>query len=134
MELLINLIMDGFVDDTMIWINRFEEQLSGHGGIPINVITDLLRNAAQWWEQLLFATGGKLELPKCFYQLQWKFNDEGVLALMTKVELNTNISIIDSDTKDIMNITQLDPDEAHKTLGAKVAPTGNMKEEQTRLV
>ena len=30
------------------------------------MITELLTAAAPWWEQLLFATGGRLELPKIF--------------------------------------------------------------------
>ena len=55
--------MDGFVDNTKVWINQFEEQLKNEGGVPIEDITELLTNTVQWWKKLLFATGGKLELP-----------------------------------------------------------------------
>ena len=134
-KLQVQRIMDGFVDDTTIWINRFEAQMKNEGGVPITEITELLQNAAQWWERLLFATGGKLELPKCFfYQLQWKFCDEGKPKLMTNAELQTKIEITDSDTATILTINQLEPDEAHKSLGAMIAPTGNMEQEGIRLL
>ena len=55
-----------------------------------NAIAEQLQHDAQEWEQLLAATGGKLELSKCFYYiLQWKFDEEGRLSCASKEELET---------------------------------------------
>jgi hypothetical protein len=63
--MIVKRIMDGFVDDTTIWQNLSNNlDALSHGSI--GDIADRLKTAAQWWEQLLHATGGKLELPKCF--------------------------------------------------------------------
>ena len=40
------------------------------------------QQTAQWWEQLLHATGGKLQLTKCFYYpMIWQYDAEGVPLL-----------------------------------------------------
>ena len=60
-------IMDGFVDDMATFVNKFLSSLTGDANWQ-DVGNDMSA-AAQWWEQLLFASGGKLELPKCFFYL-----------------------------------------------------------------
>jgi hypothetical protein len=36
-----------------------------------------IQQSIQWWEALLQATGGKLELTKCFFYLQvWVYDQE----------------------------------------------------------
>ena len=62
---------------------------------------------AQWWEELLHATGGKLELQKCFfYMMFWIFNDEGEARLMKKMEAHCEVKIKDSETGDDVQIEQ----------------------------
>jgi hypothetical protein len=56
--------MDGFVDDTTVWPN-LSNNLDALSQESIGEIAERLKTAAQWWEQLLHATGGKLEVPKC---------------------------------------------------------------------
>ena len=60
-----NHIMTGFVDDTNHWINNFDRAIQG------NYSTQEMywntQTTAQWWEQLLYSTGGKLELPNFFF-------------------------------------------------------------------
>jgi hypothetical protein len=51
--------MEGFVNDTTLWQNLLR-------GGTIQEIVAQLQVAAQWWEQLLHATGGQLKLPKCY--------------------------------------------------------------------
>ena len=51
-------IIDGFVDDTTLWVNDFEKELSSDAKRTPSkeLITNLLneaQQAAQWWEQLL---------------------------------------------------------------------------------
>ena len=54
---------DAFVDDTTGGVNdtRLSTLLSP------TALAALLQKQAQLWEGLLFASGGRLELPKCFY-------------------------------------------------------------------
>ena len=51
------------VDDCTYFNNDFDNDLQGK---TINN-TQELQDATQWWEQLLHAMGGKLELQKCFF-------------------------------------------------------------------
>ena len=63
---------DGFVDDTTQVANQYPAPTD----IP-KLIAEV-QKSAQWWEELLVATGGKLELSKCFfYLLQWVMDDKG---------------------------------------------------------
>ena len=56
---------DAFVDDTTGDFN------DTHLSTPLSPtdLAALLHKQAQLWERLLFASGGRLELPKCFYYL-----------------------------------------------------------------
>ena len=60
-------IFTGFVNDTTLWVNTpFQSNL--HSYIQsIDALLQQTETTAQWWEELLHSTGGKLELPKCFY-------------------------------------------------------------------
>jgi len=90
----INYIMTGFVDDTTHWINQFEKALIGEYS-QTEMYQDTQRTA-QWWEQLLYATDGKLELNKCFYYaILWTFDEEGVPTLVH--DIDDHITILSSD-------------------------------------
>jgi hypothetical protein len=57
---------------------------------------------AQWWEALLHATDGKLELDTWFYYIMdWEFEDEGNSRLATPDELGDTITIRDSKEEEI---------------------------------
>jgi hypothetical protein len=63
--------IDGYVDDTSI-ITTIQEK-KGKSIDPVILAAQLQRNT-QEWEILLAATGGKLELTKCFYYIPcWPF-------------------------------------------------------------
>jgi hypothetical protein len=121
--------MDGFVDDTIIWqnlSNNLDELSQG----SIGEIAARLKTAAQWWEQLLHATGGKLELPKCFYYLlHWVFDSEGQARLATPEELNIQISLRQSADNQDIDITQRCCTTSHCTLGVHENPSGNLQTE-----
>jgi hypothetical protein len=70
--------IEGFVDNTSIFTNTdFEET-------DIKVLREKLKNDGTIWSGLLKATGGKLELKKCFYYLLgWKWNINGTAIPMT---------------------------------------------------
>lgn len=108
--------MTGFVDDVTHWCSHCDSQTEDQA------VRDL-QETAQWWEQLLHATGGKLELSKCFfYIMQWEFDIEGVAK---------NFS---SENEEGVVIPQQSCSESHKTLGVMECPDGSNNDEYKRLV
>ena len=124
---------DGFVDDVTAWLNCFEQisddpQAKNEQQLP--ELVKKMETAAQYWEQLLDASGGKLELPKCFYYvLHWNFNAEGEARLSSKEEIPYQIKLTQSQSGDVCEIEQKDCREAHKTLGNHIAPTLSSKQQ-----
>jgi hypothetical protein len=119
----------GFVDDITHWNIDMERSLSSRDNN--DVITKETTEAAQWWEELLYTTGGKLELTKCFYyQLIWEFDTDGDATLQ---EPQSNIILTDSETQQQIPIDMKSCSEAHKTLGVMACPQGNNKAEFGRM-
>jgi hypothetical protein len=116
--------IDGYVDDTSIFTTILEKK--GKLIDPVILAAQLQRNT-QEWEILLAATGGKLELTKCFYYiLCWDFDKEGVPRHMTKQELKqegVSISIQESGKNEKTEINHLDCSTAHQTLGLQKHPS-----------
>ena len=62
--------INGFVDDTSLFCNIDDNN--------IDELRQQLHHDMLIWQELLEASGGKLELSKCFYYiLSWKFNRDG---------------------------------------------------------
>jgi endonuclease/exonuclease/phosphatase family metal-dependent hydrolase len=115
--------MVGYVDDSNGQTNRF-----GDNKQPDDVV--LLRDAqhdAQCWHDLLNATGGALELPKCSYQLiSWRFLNSGLPVLQAGVSpfaLNVNFADQTGSTR-TQAIPGMSAYTAHKTLGLYKDPNG----------
>jgi hypothetical protein len=124
---------DGYVDDVTCWLN---EALTSSliNPMPIEELVGRMRETAQWWEQLLWSTGGRLELPKCFYYiLHWKFDTEGRASLATRNEMGLELEIRSSQDGSMNHIRQEDCQESHRTLGIQENPAGIYKAEETRL-
>jgi hypothetical protein len=115
--------IEGFVDDTSLFTN-----LPTYTSNIID-LTSAITDDLQIWAGLLEASGGKLELSKCFYYiLSWKFNTEGDPAptsIADQRELTDQISIFDSTTSSTTLIPQKEVTEAHKTLGVWKSPIGD---------
>jgi Reverse transcriptase (RNA-dependent DNA polymerase) len=117
----------GFVDDITHWVMKHEPSTEED-------ICRELQEAAQWWEQLLHSSGGKLELSKCFFYIFfWKFNDEGEPYLKNANEFCEQINIIDSESGRQIHIPQRDCAKEHKTLGIMESPDGKNDAEFKRL-
>jgi len=134
----INRIIDGFVDDTTLWQNTFKASMENLNHVEESPAIQIqqLQARAQWWEELLHATGGRLELDKCFYYiLQWKFDKEGKALLATLPDLQQYNSIVfrQSETQNNETITHRDCHNSHKTLGVMENPSGNNGGERERL-
>ena len=83
---------------------------------------------------MLYTTGGKLELKKCFYYpILWHFDDEGIPSLMD-FEEDQPITIIYSENQAPVTISKKSPTSSHKTLGIMENPSGNYVDEYQQLV
>ena len=121
--------MSGFVDDTTIWVNNLHSNL--HSPLPLQRLMTNTQQTAQWWEKLLHASGGKLELSKCFYYLiVWLFDDDGnpYLAQFEPSPL-TAITLNDSSSTTHQQISLKQSTHSHKTLGVFENPSGNYEDE-----
>ena len=91
---------------------------------------------AQWWENLLWSSGGQLELSKCFfYCMHWHFDAAGRPQLATKElleEMGHRVDIIESASDEVVTISMKDCAEAHRTLGVMGIPIGTMKDEAAK--
>jgi hypothetical protein len=66
--LLIVVLAIFYVNDGMLGVNTASEETA----LPLPVLLQQAKHATQSWERLLFASGGALELSKCFaYMVYW---------------------------------------------------------------
>jgi hypothetical protein len=107
--------INGFLDNTSIFTNNdYEDQ-------NLTELKRRLESDGNKWANLLQATGGKLELNKCFfYLLTWKWDVNGNATPQTIQEQiqqdNTPITIKDID-RTFVNLKQIEVNKSHKTLG-----------------
>ena len=108
--------IDGFVDDTSLFTNLPFNQHS------LETAVNNVQSTTQLWAQLLEASGGKLELQKCFYYvLKWNFTSDGEpipMSIAEQAAANiTPITIKDSFQNKNIPIQQKECNSHHKTLG-----------------
>jgi hypothetical protein len=88
----------------------------------------MMCKTAQQWERLLYATGGALNLMKCFwYGVQWSFMPSGV-PYMEKIKDADPDSIALSSGADFdttYNIQRIETAKGMQTLGVRLALDGN---------
>jgi hypothetical protein len=84
---------------------------------------------AQEWEQLLYVTGGALELEKCYFYAV-KHAKKGLLTKMASAESAPGvITLTNSNTGECVEIPRKEPWEGVRTLGVRLCPEGNMQAE-----
>jgi hypothetical protein len=105
--------IEGFVDDNSIFTNL------DFGCEDLEQLLTKATKDAQLWEGLLSATGGELQLSKCFYYvLSWKWDKFGNPSPQNKQEQNITPLTIQMTTNQISEeLTQKECHESHKTLG-----------------
>ena len=115
----ITLHMIGFVDDTKDQLNDFVASPQP----PMQELVKKMEQDAQCWHDLLWISGGALELKKCSYHaVEWFFNKKG-FPIMTggsppyKLELKKK----DGTTHQIKGLSSY---KNHKTLGHYKTPSG----------
>ena len=125
-----------FVDDGMPGVNDADV----YEPVPIIDLVQQAQNCAQSWERLLFASGGALEMSKCFaYILYWDLAD-GKHRLMEPSEIpgcnmddevgRGPITLTYGDVTDRnFPLETVSPWIGRRTLGVRAAPAGNWDDE-----
>jgi hypothetical protein len=125
----VHLSMVGFVDDSTGSLNDFQPSSQA----PLSVLFQRMTHDAQLWNDLLYCSGGKLELPKCsFHALHFDFHPSGK-PQPTLEKFDNKVHIRDADTKMMIPIPAKRPFETHKTLGHTKAPSPDVSKEITAL-
>jgi RNase H len=114
-ELEVRQWIEGFVDNTSIFSNiEFISQ-------SVSTMVEKLQHDGKIWAGLLEASGGKLEMLKCFYYiLTWSWDEKGDSFPQTMLQQGTHdpISLHPNNDNDNIYLTQKDVGDHHKTLGA----------------
>ena len=120
----VTLFMTGFVDDTNSRTNAF---LSGQRPL-IEDLASKAEHDAQWWSDLLWASGGKLEPKKCnYHHIRYVCDQQtGTPNLMMGTSWTRPIDIKGRDGE-ITQIEALPADEDHKSLGCHKGPSGELQ-------
>ena len=118
----VSLSMIGFVDDSNGQVNMFEEKDTLES---LSQMHFKAKHNATVWANLLGATGGALELPKCSFHLMfWKFSTQGAPVLASCPREYHRIEVTDPITSQPQTLEYVSPHLAHKTLGHYKEPAG----------
>jgi hypothetical protein len=114
--------IEGFVDDTSIFTNTAFDNTN------ISQLRQRLEQDGTLWSGLLKATGGKLEMQKCFYYLLgWKWKPDGTAVPLTIDETDPDqvgLSLESSNGTRVL-LQQKEVQDSHKTLGVYKNLCGN---------
>jgi hypothetical protein len=114
--------MVGFIDNSTGTVNAFNDTTQPSPEELLNKMT----HDAQLWHDLLWCSGGMLELPKCSYHfLYFDYQPDGT-PLPRGGQVGPSLSI-KSPTDEVVNITPKSVYNTHTTLGHKKAPAGTGK-------
>lgn len=125
-EVKINMV--GFVDDCTGTCNDFQYQRQE----DTPTIASRMQHDAQIWNDLLWCTGGKLELPKCsFHTLQFTFQPNGTPKANLD-HMHSQIKVTDAETGDQIQIPSKRADDPHKTLGHWKSPAEHSQKKNSK--
>ena len=111
----------GFVDDTNCHTNDFLND-DQH---DLEALLYAAKADAQLWADLLWTSGGYLELSKCSYHfIHFSFTSEGAPVLVYQDSEELQLTIEDTKTKKETPIRNLSPYTPYKTLGHFKSPGG----------
>ena len=124
----IKICMTGYVDDCSQRLNDF----SAHPQPQAQELIGRMEKDAQWWNDLLWASGGALEIPKCSYHLiQSNWTNDGNPFL--EATITAPPLYLQSPTGQIQ-VSRLSNYKSHKTLGHYVNPHGSMHSQLQQLI
>ena len=121
--------MIGYVDDSNGQTNQFQCNQQP----PASQILKLAQDDAQTWNDLLSASGGALELPKCVYQvLSWTFLSDGS-PIPTGFDNKLEVKVLDVQQRSPQIIPGISSYTAHKTLGHYKDPAGEQNRQRIEI-
>jgi hypothetical protein len=124
----VKISMVGFVDDCTGTTNDFQPQAQA----KLHEIVQRMERDAQTWNDLLWCSGGKLELPKCsFHTLSFISSPDGSVK-PDHDPYQPPIKLLDSETGNTIPITPKSSKDPHRTLGHWKAPADNKQSKQLR--
>ena len=119
-SLTIDIYRVGFVDDTTSYVNQF---MSDTAPTPAFLIS-LLTHDSQLWSDLLWKSGGGLELPKCTYHFwYYSFMEDGCPFLIDG-QVGPPVVLVTGDGLSTATVPHTSVYTAYKTLGCWKAPGG----------
>ena len=117
--------MVGFVDDSTGTCNDFRPSVEA----SLQTLINQMQHDSQLWNNLLYCSGGKLELPKCsFHVLTFDFRPNGT-PIAAIENYDNAICVTDIETQVAIPIPSKRSYEPHKTLGHYKAPTSRQQDE-----
>lgn len=119
----LQIYMTGFVDDCSQRVNDFQ----AHPQPNAQQLVNMMKKDAQLWNDLLWASGGALEIPKCSFQLietDWTIRGHPFLRGQAKAPP----LIISSDTGHFA-VKHISNYEARRSLGVYLSPSGTMNKQ-----
>lgn len=119
-QMSVSLSMIGFVDDSTGQTNTFVDNDQSRP----ELLRAIMQLDAQLWSDLLWLSGGLLELSKCsFHHIHFDFTPDGT-AMMRAGTFGAPLEIHDELTDTSVTITAKSVFTSHKTLGHHKAPGG----------
>jgi hypothetical protein len=121
-------LIDAFVDDTSLGF-------TDPGLITLETMIAKLNHIAQTWENILFYSGGALNLSKCsWFTMYWDWKKGRPILRRIKGEDPQPFTLVtQGSTTDPTTITRHPLSKASRILGVYLAPDGNFSEQLTVL-
>jgi hypothetical protein len=121
-------LMDAYVDDTALGIS------SATDDCDMDSLIARLERTAQTWEQLLFYSGGALNLSKCSWSVTyWKWIKGVPTTCEPNPDVNRGIHLTQQGSTTTTKIRNSPTTEAQKILGVHLAPNGDFARQITAL-
>ena len=120
-------LIDAFVNDTSLGF-------MDPGLITLETMIAKLNHIAQTWENILFNSGGALNLSKCsWYTMYWDWKNGRPILRRNDTDNPTLTLVTQGNTTDPTTIKRLPLSKASRILGVYLAPDGNFSEQLTVL-
>jgi hypothetical protein len=110
-----------YVDDGMPGVNDFSEEIPE---LEDQLISKA-QESVQSWSSLLYGSGGSLVASKCFTYMiihDWK---SGSPILKKPEDVEGRVQLTDYATNEQFTLPCIDPEVGTRTLGVRIAPSGN---------
>lgn len=115
-------LIDAFVDDTSLGY-------TDPGFMTLETIVEKLNRIAQTWEQLLFYSGGALNLQKCsWYVMYWDWH-KGRPQLRPIQDTDPTLNLTTQGKHVPLQIKRLNPTVSSRILGVYLSPLGDFSDQ-----